>query len=205
MAAVTSAFVWLKLHYPEVIAVISGLLYVILTIRENSWLWFFGIVSSGLYAWIFFKSSIHAYAILYIYYVGIGFYGWYNWTRKSADTETGKNNLTIHRATARHLLACLVSTFVLIIPLFFILKKFSASGMALADAVLTSGGMVATWMLTQKLLEQWLFWIIIDLLSMGVMIYKELYPSAFLFLIYTLLAVKGFLEWKKELKAQAAN
>lgn len=77
--------------------------------------------------------------------------------------------------------------------------------MALVDALLTSGGIVATWMLTQKLIEQWLFWVVIDLLSMGVMIYKELYPSALLFLVYTLLAIKGFEEWKKEMKLQTTN
>ena len=64
--------------------------------------------------------------------------------------------------------------------------------------------MVATWMLTQKLIEQWLFWIVIDLLSASVMIYKELYPSAILFLVYTLLAVKGYIAWKKDMKAPTA-
>jgi nicotinamide mononucleotide transporter len=72
--------------------------------------------------------------------------------------------------------------------------------MALMDAILTSGGMVATWMLTQKFIEQWIFWIIINVLSFAVMIYKGLYPSAFLFAVYELMAIKGYFEWKKVLK-----
>lgn len=201
MPVALSVLGWLQLNYLELFAVITGLLYVIFTIRENILLWLFGIVSSGLYVWIFFKSGIFAYSLLYIYYVIVGFYGWYNWSRKPAKQAVG---LRVHKASGRYLGSCLAITLVLIVPLYLVLKKVS-SDMAMADALLTSGGIVATWMLTQKLIEQWLFWIVIDLLSMGVMIYKELYPSALLFLVYTLLAIKGFVEWKKEMKLQTTN
>ena len=201
MPVALSVLSWLQLNYLELTAVITGLLYVIFTIRENILLWLFGIISSGLYVWIFFKSGIYAYSLLYIYYVIVGFYGWYNWSGKPAK-QAGK--LRVHKASRGYLWSCLAITLLLIVPLYLLLKKFS-SDMALADALLTSGGIVATWMLTQKLIEQWLFWIVIDLLSMGVMIYKELYPSALLFLVYTLLAIKGYMEWKKEMKLRTIN
>ena len=191
---------WLQQHYVELIAVITGLLYVAYTIRENNLLWLFGIISSGLYIWIFFKAGIYAYALLYFYYVFIGFYGWYNWSRKPAESTKSEKKLRIHQASPGYLLGCLASIFILTLPIYLVLKYYTASDMALADAILTAGGMVATWMLTQKLLDQWLFWIVIDLLSFSVMIYKELYPSSLLFLVYALLAVKGYIVWKKELK-----
>lgn len=187
------------MRYLEWIAVFTGLLYVFFAIRNNILLWIFGILSSGLYIWIFFKSGIYAYALLYGYYVVVGFYGWYNWSVKQPDPEKQETVLKIQRASRHYLLACLVITAIMAWPVYLILKRFTASDMALADALLTSGGMVATWMLTQKLIQQWLFWIVIDLLSLGVMLYKGLYPSALLFLIYTLLAIKGYLEWRKEL------
>jgi nicotinamide mononucleotide transporter len=187
------------MHYLEWIAVITGLLYVFFTIRNNILLWIFGIVSSGLYIWIFYQSGIYAYALLYGYYVAIGFYGWYNWSAKQKDPEKQGTDLRIHQASRVYLIACLAITALLVWPIYLILKKFTSSDLALTDALLTSGGMVATWMLTQKIIEQWLFWIAIDLLSLGVMIYKGLYPSALLFLTYTLLAIKGYLEWKKQL------
>ncbi len=202
MSVVSSVLSWLQLNYLELTAVMTGLLYVILTIRENILLWLFGIVSSGLYVWIFFKSGIYAYGLLYVYYVAIGFYGWYNWSGKPKDPGMKTEGLHVHKASRSCLWTCIAITLVLIGPLYLGLKKFTSSDMALADALLTSGGIVATWMLTQKLIEQWLFWIVIDLLSMGVMIYKELYPSGLLFLIYTLLAIKGYLEWKKEMKVR---
>lgn len=203
MPVASSVFSWLHLHYLEIFAVITGLLYVVFTIREKVILWLFGILSSGLYVWIFYQSSLFAYAVLYIYYVFIGIYGWYNWTRKPSGT--GQQLLAIRKTPFLLRWMCILATGILVLPLFLILKKFTTPGMALADAVLTSGGMVATWMLTQKYIEQWIFWMAIDLLSMAVMIYKELYPSAILFLVYGLLAIKGYYTWKKEINLLATR
>jgi nicotinamide mononucleotide transporter len=190
---------WLQLHYIELLATITGLLYVIYTIRENNLLWLFGIISSGLFVCVFYNSGIFAYATLYVYYVLIGIYGWYNWSRKLPDKEGGQGNIVIRRASATMIVSCLAISILLAVPLYFILKEYTDSDIALLDAILTSSGMVATWMLTQKIFEQWLFWIVIDLLSFGVMILKGLYPSSLLFLAYTILAIKGYFEWKKAL------
>jgi nicotinamide mononucleotide transporter len=202
--AFSNLLTWLQQHYIEVAAVIMGLVYVLYTIQENKLLWLFGIISSGLYSWVFYQSGIYAYSLLYIYYVVIGFYGWYNWSKKSADSTNHKEILHIHRASKGYLWRCIALILIIAIPIYVILNKYTVSDMALADALLTSGGMVATWMLTQKLIEQWLFWIVINQLSLSVMIYKELYPSAILFLVYTLLAVKGYIAWKKYVKTPTA-
>jgi nicotinamide mononucleotide transporter len=202
MPDLTSATTWFFQHFIEVFAVIAGLLYVVYTIRENALLWLFGIISSGLYVWVFYKSEIYAYASLYIYYVLIGFYGWYSWSEKRADSAGKRKKLKIHHASKVYTVSCIALTGLLTVPIFFLLKKFTDSGLAFADALLTSGGMVATWMLTQKVIEQWLIWIVINLLSLSVMLYKGLYPSAALFLVYSLLAVKGYTAWRKELKAE---
>lgn len=190
---------WLQLHYIELLATITGLLYVVFTIRENNLLWLFGIISSGLFVCVFYNSGIIAYATLYIYYVLIGIYGWYNWSRKLPDQEGRQGNIVIRRASVTMIVSCLAVSILLAVPLYFILKEYTGSDIALLDAILTSSGMVATWMLTQKIFEQWLFWIVIDLLSFGLMILKGLYPSSLLFLAYTILAIKGYFEWKKAL------
>lgn len=195
---------WLEIHYIESLAVVTGLLYVFFMIKENLLLWLFGIISSGLYVWIFYDSGIYAYASLYLYYVIIGFYGWHNWY-KSHGEEAEEKKLTIQSASGIRLWTYVIIVFVLFVPLYFALRKFAPSDLALADALLTSGGIVATWMLTRKIFEQWLFWIVIDLLSTFVMIYKGLYPSALLFVIYTVLAVRGYFEWKRKLTTQPAD
>jgi nicotinamide mononucleotide transporter len=202
MPSFSNVFSWLQQHLIEIIAVITGILYVIYTIKEKILLWFFGIVSSALYVWIFIKSGIYAYALLYVYYVVIGIYGWYNWSR--SDNETNSVAVKIGRTPLRWLIVCVSVIFIFTLPVYLTLKNFTDSDMAFTDALLTSGGIVATWMLTQKFIEQWLFWIVINAISCGAMIYKGLYPSAFLFLVYAILAVKGYTEWNKDLKAHEA-
>lgn len=205
MLVLSKALSWLLQNYVENLAVATGLLYVFFTIREKILLWLFGIISSGLYVYVFFKSGIYAYSALYVYYVLIGFYGWYNWARKPEETMSRESLLKIRHASAGILGICIAVTVVITVPVYFVLQRFTGSDMALADALMTSGGMVATWMLTQKFIEQWLFWIVIDLLSMAVMIYKDLFPSAGLFFIYTVLAVIGYVKWKNETQKAALH
>lgn len=190
---------WIHSHLLEIIATITGLLYVVYTIRNNLLLWLFGTISSALYVWIFYRASLYAYGTLYIYYVVMGIYGWYNWKRKRTDKEGNEDILVIHGITRKYLGLLVAVSLAAAVPVYLALKKFAGSELALADALLTASGMVATWMLTQKMIEQWLFWIVIDFASMGVMIYKGLYPSSFLFLAYALLAMKGYNEWKKQI------
>jgi nicotinamide mononucleotide transporter len=192
---------WLEMHYIKIaewLATIAGFLYIYYTIRENTRLWIYGIISSALFAWVFFKSSIYANSLLYIYYVIIGFYGWYTWSRAEKE-ENKEAALKIHRSSLKKLIAYIACSVIFAIPVYFILAKYSDSDAPLIDAVLTTGGMVATWMLTQKLIEQWIFWIVIDMIWCGLMIYKGMYPTLLLFIAYTVLAFKGYFEWKKEL------
>lgn len=196
MSYLSEAWLWLQQNAIEIIAVICGLLYVFFTIRENILLWLFGIISSALYIQVFLSSGIYAYSLLYIYYVLIGVYGWYNWGRP----DSGDNKLKIRRTPVLLLTGCIVMTIIIAVPVYYALIRFTDSDMAVTDALLTSGGMIATWMLTQKYIEQWLFWIVIDMASFGVMIFKGLYPSSLLFLVYSVLAVTGYLEWRKSLR-----
>jgi nicotinamide mononucleotide transporter len=192
---------WFVLHYIKIfewLATITGFLYIYYTIREDTRLWIYGIISSALFAWVFYKSLIYANSLLYVYYVIIGFYGWYAWSRSEKE-ENREARLTIHRSSVKKLVVYIAVSIILAIPVYFILVKFSDSDAPLIDALLTTGGMVATWMLTQKLIEQWIFWIIIDLIWCGLMIYKAMYPTLLLFMAYTILAFKGYFEWKKDL------
>jgi nicotinamide mononucleotide transporter len=196
---------WLEINYIELLAVLSGICYVVLAIRITVWLWLFGIISSTLYVWVFYQAGLYAYAALYVYYVAIGFYGWYQWQPDRAHRDSKAYSDGIGKAPAKVIKICIIITAALPVLLFFILKNFVSVGVALSDAVLTSGGMVATWMLARKFIEQWLFWIVINTLSMVVMLYKGLYLSAFLFLVYLMMAVKGYVTWRKALHLQTAK
>jgi nicotinamide mononucleotide transporter len=203
MLIIATIFHWLQLNYVEFAATLSGMLYVILAIKQKKILWLFGNLSSGLFVLVFYHAGLFAYGTLYVGYVIIGIYGWYNWSRKITDKPGKKRKISVRKTTSRRLLAYIFLSVLLTAPIYLILKKYADSDLLLPDAMLTATGLVATYMLTQKLIEQWLFWIVIDLFSSIVMIYKGLYPSFVLFMVYTLLAVKGFFEWKKELVTTA--
>jgi nicotinamide mononucleotide transporter len=205
MSVPTAMMQWLNMHYIELLATVTGILYILFTIREKILLWLFGIVSSALFVWVFFKSSIYAYSFLYIYYVIMGFYGWYNWSHPPDPKEGSSNHLSVHKASSAGLIICIAVSLLFAFPVYLLLRKFSDSDVAWLDALLSSSGMVATWMLTQKMIEQWIFWIAIDLLSCSLMIYKGLYPSSLLFAAYALLALKGYIEWKKRLASTVAK
>ncbi len=198
MDLISLSLQWLRLHWLEAAGTLTGLLYVLYTIRKSNLLWLFGGISSALYIIVFYQSRIYAYMIVYAYYVGMSFYGWYNWTRIRRVDGQEEAELQVKRVDATGLFMYMAASLITGSLFYLLLRLFTDSDTAVADAVLSASSMTATWMLARKILQHWLFWIAIDMASLGLMIYKGLYPSALLFLTYTVLAIKGYIEWKKE-------
>jgi nicotinamide mononucleotide transporter len=92
-----------------------------------------------------------------------------------------------------------VSVFLFLV-IYFILKKYTDSPIPLPDAYTTSFSLVATWMLTRKKLEHWIFWIFIDVASVAMFLYRGMYPTVILFVIYTVMAVTGYFRWNNSMK-----
>lgn len=187
----------------EFFGFLTALVYLYFSIKQKIWLWPFGILTSSLYIYIFYISSLYADMGLQIYYVLISFYGWYHWVRGASHKKD--NNLSISTLSTSLVLKLLVILFVIYWIIVFILLKGPAyldmppSDLPYWDAFTTSASIIATWMLARKIIEHWIVWIIVDSVSFGLYIYKELYITVVLFLIYTILAFVGFYEWKKDL------
>jgi nicotinamide mononucleotide transporter len=188
---------YLRNHYLEILGTLTGLIYIYYTIKRKRILWLFGGLSSLFYIGVFYRTGLLAYMSLYFYYVAISIYGWFAWA--PAQDSTGKKEISINRLKARSWALVLAVTFLLFLILWLILHYFHHAELLWADALLTAASIVATWLLTRKVIDQWLLWIVIDILSGLVSLYKGLPFAAFLFFIYTLLAIKGYAEWKKEL------
>lgn len=184
-------------NYIEILATLMGIIYLILSISGKKLLWLFGILTSLLYVYVFFKSKIYADMGINIYYVVISIYGWIHW---STDQNTG--TLPFSRINLKQSLLLLAATVLLFFIIAFILTNYTDSDVAIFDAILTAASITATWMLARKILEHWLIWVVVDGISIALYIHKELYPTVFLFLFYTVLAVLGFFEWLKLWKAQ---
>jgi nicotinamide mononucleotide transporter len=187
---------WLSGNYMELLGAVLGFLYIIFSIRQNILTWLTGLLTSTLYIYVFFVSKFYADMALQVYYVFISIYGWYHWI-KGKPNDSGKK-LAVNRLSLQTGIALAVISVILYFLIFFILKNYTDSPVPCGDAITTSLSIVATWMLARKILEHWLIWIFVDTLSMGLYIYKSLWPTTVLFFVYTVMAYIGFIKWKKE-------
>ena len=91
------------------------------------------------------------------------------------------------------------------VGIYFVLDRYTDSTVPLGDSFTTALAIVATWMLTQKIIEQWFLWIIANVVSIGLYIYKGLYPTVILYAVYAVMAVYGYVEWKRSMKNQVED
>lgn len=189
-----------NMTWVEIVAVLTGLIYVILAVRENILCWPFGIISSVLSIYLFYTGRLYADAVLYFYYVIAGIYGWYAWYGRASGASIGDNDtkaISIHTWPWKSHFMSIVLGVLLSFVLAFILKNYTDAEIPLLDSFTTIFSFIATYMVTRKILENWLYWIVIDIVATGMYFYKAYYLYALLMIIYTIMAVIGFLNWKK--------
>ena len=190
---------WFWVNKVELLGAILGLFYIFFSIRQHILTWPTGLLASIFYVIIFFKSGFYADMGLQVYYVVISIYGWYFWLKGKRTAESEK----IPVKTTRKILwiKILGITFLLFLIILYILKNFTNSTVPVMDSLTTAFSITATWMLARKYIEHWIIWIFVDIVSAGLYIYKNLWPTVILFLVYTVMAYLGFIEWKKDLKS----
>ena len=190
---------WLGRNWVEIVAALVSITYVILAIRQVIWTWIFGILSAALYAWVYADSGFYAGMVLQGYYVAVSIYGWIHWSLKTGkDQDGGKPGLPVSRLKTRLLIVLVLVWLFLWILFATILDHFTDSTIPYWDAFTTAGGAVATWMIARKILEQWFFWIVVDSISIGLYIWQGLYVTSALFVLYIIMAIYGYREWKAD-------
>lgn len=193
---------WLEANV-ELIGAITGLLYLFFSIKQKIWLWPLGIITSAFYVYVFYQSNLYADMSLNVYYVVISFYGWYHWLFGNKSKK--RDDLSISTLKLQGWLLTIISIIVLWIIWGYVLITvpeilgIPPSDLPYWDSFTTSASIVATYLLARKKIEQWILWVVIDAISAGLYLYKQLYPTLILFIIYTILAVVGYYEWKKVL------
>jgi nicotinamide mononucleotide transporter len=179
----------------EIVGVLSGLLYIFLSIRQDILCWPFGILSSLIYIYVYFTSGFYADMSIQVYYVFIGIYGWYYWVKGTKGK--GNDDVPVVSSSLKTMIILISITLLLFVIIGCTLLYATDSEIPFWDAFTTALSITATWMLAKKIIEHWLFWIIADIVSMGLYIYKGLYPSVILFAVYTVMAIIGYIQWKK--------
>lgn len=186
----------------EYFGVITGLLYLLLEIKQHRAMWVVGFITSLAYVFVFFYSKIYADMGLNIYYVAISVYGFWQWTHKKESLQTEKapqEEVILYRNITPRLFTGVIFSIVAIYGMiWYILHHFTDSPIPMGDAFTTAVGIVATWMLARRILEHWIFWIIVNFASVYLFYLRGLYPTMFLYLCYALLAIVGLYTWKKK-------
>ncbi|SHF83027.1 nicotinamide mononucleotide transporter [Mariniphaga anaerophila] len=191
---------WLWENIIELLGAILGLLYIFFSIRQHILTWPTGLFTSLLYTVVFFQSGFYADMGLQVYYVAISIYGWYFWLKGGAKKQVAdKAGVPVKRTPKQIMVVGLPVTALIYIALVLILTNFTDSTVPYLDSLTTALSITATWMLAKKYIEHWLIWIFVDLLSAGLYVYKGLWPTVVLFIVYTVMAVLGYVEWRKHL------
>lgn len=187
----------------EYFGVLTGLLYLFLEIKQHRAMWVVGFLTSLVYVFVFFFSKIYADMGLNIYYVAISIYGFLQWSKnraceKSEMPSVPQDSIIYRRLTPRLFIGVSAAITVLFFLIYIILNDFTDSPIPMGDAFTTAVGIVATWMVARRIMEHWLFWIVANGVSVYLYFGRELYPTMFLYICYTVLAAIGLYTWKKK-------
>ena len=179
----------------ELLAVAVTLAAVWLTAREIIWCWPTALVSVSMYAVVFYQAKLYADMGLQGVYFLLSIYGWWAWLRGGRDHT--QLEVSLASPGLRGLLLAIGAVLGLVMGT--LLHRHTDASLPFMDSGLTAFSLVAQWMMTRKLLESWLLWIAVDVLYVGMFLYKSLYLTAGLYAVFLGLAAMGFVEWRRSM------
>ena len=185
----------------EWIAAIAGAISVYLSARQNIWSWPTAIVNVGLYILIFQRSGLYSDMGLQVVYLVLSIYGWYQWLYGGAN----RDKLEVSKASKRTWVISAVAGVVGWFVIWSITRRLHGVSIPSIDAGLTATSLIAQWMMTKKILENWMLWIIADIVYVPMYIYKHLYVTSGLYLVFLALAIMGHIEWKRSYQHRALS
>lgn len=191
----------------EIVGVAFGLVCVWLTTRQNIWCWPTGIVNVLLFFVMFLQAKLYADAGLQVVYLGLSIYGWWLWLHPRADAATAASDgrraeLPVTRMTPRAWVFGLGTVLAGTLVLGSTLARTDAS-FPWADSATTCASLLAQWLMSRKVLESWLVWIVADIAMIAIYLQKDLLLTSGLYVVYMVLCVVGYRAWRRTLSAPA--
>ena len=181
--------------YLELVAALLGVISVVLSAKANLWVFPTGMVSVLIYVYICYVFGLYADAGVNAYYFIMSVYGWYTWSAGSIN----QNLRPISRANSSERFVIGLSIVVVFLILYWLLISMSDSEVPTADALTTSFAVTAMWLMARKKIEHWVLWLLTDFISIGLYAYKGLYFTSMQYLVFSIIALYGYLDWKKKL------
>lgn len=193
------------MSYWEVIAVILGIAYLVLAMKENSLCWYAAFASTAIFSWLFFDVSLLMESALNIYYLAMAVYGWYVWNKKPQNSAM-QNEITpklpISTWTGKQHALAIGSIIAMSLFSGYLLTENTSAVMPYLDSFTTWGAVLTTYMVAKKVLENWIYWFVIDAVAIYLYIDRELYLTALLMAAYVIMVVFGYNAWLKTYNKQ---
>lgn len=186
----------------QIVGVALGLLYLYFEYKANIWLWVVGLIMPIVHGALYFRQGLYADFSMEVYYILAGIYGLAMWSRGSKKEK--KSELKIGY-TPRVAWVAIVGVYALLhAAIYLLLTTFTDSTVPFWDSLTTALSMIAYWLLSRKYVEQWLVWLAVDVITVGLYIYKDIPLTAGLYALYSALAIAGYLRWKRTIKSEQA-
>jgi len=180
----------------ESVAVFFSILYVILASKESILCWWAAAISVTLYIYIFFSVQLYPETGLQVFYLFMAFYGYYNWNKKEQSLQIIEWNISKH-------FTVLILGAILTFLMGFYFTTYTNAKMPIVDSFTTVFSIFATYMVVKKILGNWLYWIVIDTVSVYLFYSRDLHLTSLLFMAYTIIAVFGYFNWLKMMQKDA--
>ena len=177
----------------ELLAVAFGIAYVLLAAKESLWTWLFAFLGTFIYTLLFWEGALLSSSLLNFYYMIMAVYGFVLWRGGKSGKELEVSSYTLSKN-----LSIITAGLILSLIIGYLSDTYAQANFAYLDAFVMVFSVMATWMLANKILENWLYWIVVD--SAGTYLYfkSEYYATVVLFALYVVLAFWGYYSWKKE-------
>ncbi len=193
--------------YIEIFGTIVGLIYLWLEYKANIYLWLASIIMPAIYIYIFYNAGLYADFAINIYYLLIAIYGWFAWKYSfqifpSSSKKSREEELKISSIPKKIWIRLIPLYLILQFIITWVLITYTNSNVPWLDSFTTSVSIIAMWMLARKYIEQWLVWIVVDVVSVGLYIYKDLYFTSVLYALYAVIAILGYIKWKKMMQLE---
>jgi nicotinamide mononucleotide transporter len=182
-------------------AVIFAIAYLLLAVREKVLCWLFAFISTAIYTVLFWDVSLLMDSALNVYYMVMAVYGWYQWTHGGTNGGKEQHSLAVRSMSSRQhtLVIFIIAAFSIVSG--YLLSEHSTAAWPYVDSFTTWASVITTYLVTQKYLQNWLYWIVIDAVSVPLYIDRGLSLTALLFVAYVIIAVIGYFKWRAHLLA----
>jgi nicotinamide mononucleotide transporter len=184
----------------ELISFVLSLITVVLNIRQNPWAWLFSITSSAMYGIVFFGARLYGDMGLQVVFILVSMWGWYEWLYGGVQHE----GLAVSRSSNIGWAWGIASWIASFAILAMFLGRFTNTDVPNIDGFLTAGSLLGTVLLSRKKVENWIVWIVVDILYVGLYVYKGLHLTAILYGLFVILASVGLATWYREAARKAA-